>query len=334
MNTGAFNTTKNQSIFCLPPIFRQNLYPDYDRDVLSDADNMEAWYAMKIPSYRIDTFYARINWFENGDPELPLSVENLIRQQPGYDWLRSEELSILAHKNRISLSRISDHVCLFPMHPDAEFNLASKVAIAYSNTYDFDVINVYLNDRGISHITEAMCRACSSYTLFFLLTRFIGFPVDEFQISLSLVKLNIPKLDDMLAFGYFMDTIYMKRDRLDSVQLENLENITSLFQTEGNTGVMKFLDTPYTGWARYGDEYLDGNIRFDVLEFTQVERQHVSRYFTDISDNALVSIFADEGLTLTETYIFRGIQKEGAASIYLAKIEDLLDDVVLPNVAH
>lgn len=334
------NNTEYQSLFGIPSIYYTYIaknveVPSFNNEGTDEerSESLDTWYSMGDIGIDINTIYAQ-TVVNGSDSILSLSLKNRIRQPADYaGHIRQAEFQILTFPCGLSSYNLEEDFYHYPCHPEVDVFKVAKMVIRYMDTLDFSEIYEHLNLHGITNITEEMCYITSTYNLFFLLTRFMGHPVTDFQINLSLIK---RKSTNSMLYK-FVNSVYHRETNFDDFDFDTALTLANMLAEESNESVMKQLDTPYESWTKVGYEYL---YRMSVPEIDlndpKLNIETLTQYFQSITDNEGLQIMKNAGLEPSDldNFISRRIQKESFASWYKQKLDGSFERRIFKIAEH
>jgi len=250
------------------------------------------WYAMKSPKNLIWTPYAQQGSKDWEDCQ----IEDLVCDQPDDGWdlpasmkLRLRQdltmVSIIAPYSILPLlyasnKSITDYtydIYLFPMHPDANFRLATELTIDRKQ----DLIDEYFRSRGIAHLVGHDIEYYPIYYLFFLLTRFASYPFNAGQIALIQIR------------------------KTGSVEQRQL--VDSIIDSEITPEVIQLVLNPVLpgalpGWTRLGKDYLHflHPVVPQGVDYTDPDKEKVIKILSDWTDQQIVELCREKSLEISD----------------------------------
>lgn len=219
----------------------------------------QIWYSMKSDDvFPLSTSYAvsrndQINFNINRGPssDICLSMKNYLRQYPDLsDWFFDDHFQfIIGQRKRRSIAEFLSDFYRFPLNPESNAFNAARLLEQYVRDGDEAPLRRYLKNANAFHLAEHPFGYYPIYELFFLLTRFASYPMNEDQLRLS-------ERRNSTAFNsperIFIDAIFEYEIYDISKVLETVDRIA----TEGPlaAGQEYGANDPY--WVNWADEYL------------------------------------------------------------------------------
>lgn len=222
-------------------------------------ESLKIWYSMKSD----DVFYLRTSYaisrndqigLETHDrplSEISLSMKSYIKQYPdSHDWFFDDRFQfILGQMKRRSLSDFLGDFYRFPLNPEANAFEVAMLLEQYVRDGDEEPLRNYLKNAQIWHLAYHSFGYYPIYELFFLLTRFASYPMNENQLYLS-ERRNRTAFDSPERI--FIDAIF----HYEIYDVSKVLDIIDKIEKEGPLSTGQEFKTNSEDWVRWADEYL------------------------------------------------------------------------------
>jgi hypothetical protein len=261
-----FNPPKEVSI--PPSVLNNNVYliPSakyYYGDKIpvpgSENEDLKILYSLKIDDvFPLLTVYAKSrndqigrNELNRPSSQIALSMKNQLRQYSDReDWFYYPRFDILLSQMKgFTTEKFIDDFYKFPLNPNADAFTVARLLEDYLRSGCEIELRKYLEEKDSIYLLNHSFDYYPLYNLFFLLTRFYSYPMEETQIQLSIrrfqTKYNSPErifIDSV--FNYQINNIQTVLDIVDQISVHGPEKIGLLFNTTNPQ------------WFHWGNEYL------------------------------------------------------------------------------
>jgi hypothetical protein len=227
--------------------------------VQNDTMSLQIWYSMKSNDiFPLKTVYAQSRIDQEGrDPfkypasQISFSMKGGLRQYPDTnDWIYYDRFELLLGQIKgLSNEEFLADIYLYPFHKNVDSFLVARLLEDYIKTGNEKNLRRYLATLGVTHLEGHNFNLYPLYFLFFLLTRFVSYPMTEEQIQLSNRRAQTERksperifIDSI--FHYPINNIAEVLSIVDLVKMIGPKKAGKIFQT----------DNPY--WVHWGNEYL------------------------------------------------------------------------------
>ena len=225
----------------------------------NDTISLQIWYSMKSNDiFPLVTAYVKFREDQIGnDPfnypasQIALSMKGGLRQYPDTnDWIYYDRFElILGQIKGLSNEEFISDMYRFPFNPKSDSFLVARLLEDYIKTGNEKNLRRYLASLGVTHLQDVFFSNYPLYFLFFLLTRFVSYPMSEEQIQLSNRRAQTERksperifIDSI--FHYPINNIAEVLNIVDQIKISGPKIAGKRFQT----------DNPY--WVHWGNEYL------------------------------------------------------------------------------
>lgn len=246
----------NNLIFPDPKYYYKDKIPI---PVYNNPIALQIWYSMKSNDiFPLVTSYAKarqdqigLKPFDYPASQIAFSMKGGLRQYPDTnDWIYYDRFELLLGQIKgLSNEEFIADIYRFPFNSLSDSFLVAKLLEDYIKSGNEKPLRKYLTERGVTHLAEHNFNLYPLYFLFFLLTRFVSYPMSQEQILLSnrriLTQRKSPErifIDSI--FHYPINDISYVLNIIDQIATLGPIKAGELFQT----------DNPY--WVHWGNEYL------------------------------------------------------------------------------
>lgn len=232
-----------------------NIYGREEEKFLS----IQIWYHMNVNDiFPLFTVYARsrddqIGRNENNRPgsQVTLSMKDQLKQFPDMeDWFYYDRFQLLL--GQIKGQTIEEFIgdfYRFPLNPSADAFMVARLLEEYIRSGDETQLRRYLEERDVVHLLNHSFGYYPIYYLFFLLTRFASYPLNEEQIQLAKRRLQTQRNSPERIF---IDAIF----HYQIYNISQVLEIIDLIATQGPQSAGALFETNSPDWVQWANEYL------------------------------------------------------------------------------
>uniref|UniRef100_A0A6C0IWS9 Uncharacterized protein n=1 Tax=viral metagenome TaxID=1070528 RepID=A0A6C0IWS9_9ZZZZ len=221
--------------------------------------SLTIWYSMRANEiFPLETVYARAreDQIATSPTDRPrsvisLSMKNRLRQfaDSSDGFFEDRFQLLLGQMKRPSLEQFIGEMLLFPLAPSSDPFEAARLIEQYIRDGNDEPISRYFADRGVTHLIDHPYSYYPVYHLFFLMTRYASYPMNQEQLLLANRRRTAP-------FGspeqIFIDAIF----DYEIHDIDRLLQLIDRIALEGPGPVGREFKTNHHDWYRWGDEYL------------------------------------------------------------------------------
>jgi hypothetical protein len=224
------------------------------------VSSLNIWYHMNVNDvFPLLTVYARSRQDQIGRTEsnrpgsrIAFSMKSQLKQyEDRDDWFFEDRFQIIIGqmKNQHIEQFINDFY-RFPLNPSSDAFMVARLLEEYIRDGDETKLRKYLLDRGIFHLNDHPFGYYPIYQLFFLLTRFASYPLNENQVKLANRRLQT-------QYGsperVFIDAIF----QYEIYNMDQVFQIIDQITSQGSIAAGAYFGTKNKDWVNWANEYLE-----------------------------------------------------------------------------